>query len=130
VTLSDFHADYLALDQQGEVTVARFTVPRLTEEVNLEQLGHELFALIDQFECRRLVVVLNDIEYVTSSGLGKLIALHRKMGREKGYVGFCGAQPAVSDILKTSKLNTYFHISETLPSAVDAAASATISSKP
>lgn len=121
MTFSDFHSEYLALDQQGEVTVARFTVPRLTEEVNLEQVGHELFALIEQLDCRKLVVRLDDLDYVTSSGLGKLIALHRRMHRERGNVVFCAPQPAVSDILKTSKLNTYFQIKESLPSAVEAA---------
>jgi anti-sigma B factor antagonist len=121
VTLNDFHAEYLALDQQGEVTVARFTVPRLTEDVNLEQLGHELFTLVDQFDCRKLVVRLDSVEYVTSSGLGKLIALHRKMHRKKGNVVFSEPQPAVTDILKTSKLNTFFQIADSLPTAVEAA---------
>ena len=63
-------------------------VELLTEDVNLEQFGHELFALVEQFGCRRVVVNLKEVRMVTSAGLGKMITLHRKMHRHQGTRDF------------------------------------------
>ena len=37
------------------MVVAAFTVARLDDKLNIEQLGYELFSLVEQFECRKLV---------------------------------------------------------------------------
>jgi hypothetical protein len=36
-----------------------------------------------------------------------MIALHRKMHRMEGVVAFCHLQPAVEEVLRTSRLITY-----------------------
>jgi len=120
VNLGEFQPEYLIVVPSDDVAVVRFTVPRLTEEINLEQLGHELGTLIDQHGCRKMVVSLSGLEYLTSSGLGKLIALHRKMHREEGVVVFCDAPPTVADILHASRLDTYFNGAPDIPAAMTA----------
>lgn len=120
MNLGEFQPEYLIVAPAEDVAVVRFTVPRLTEEINLEQLGHELCILIEQHGCRKMVVSLTGLEYLTSSGLGKLIALHRKMHRETGSVVFCDASPTVTDILHASRLDTYFHCAPDITSALAA----------
>ncbi len=115
---TEFDPVYLRFEQRGPTTVVRIMVPRLTDEVNLEQLGHELFTLVDQWNCHRLVVSLDVVEYMTSSGVGKLITLHRRVGRVHGQVVFCSLHPVVTEILETSRLNTYFQIAPDLESAL------------
>ena len=68
---------------EDDVVIVYVAVELLTEDVNLEHFGHELFALVEQFGCRRLVVDLHEVRVVTSAGLGKMITLHRKMHRHK-----------------------------------------------
>lgn len=115
-----FEATYLSVEQRDDAIVAGFTVPRLSDDFNLEQLGHELFALVEQQGCRKLVVSLKRVEYVTSSGIGKLITLHRKMHRQGGKVVFCDMQKTVHDILQAAKLNTYFTVAADPDAAVAA----------
>ena len=92
----------------------------LTEDVNLEQFGHELFALVEQFGCRRLIVDLHEVRVVTSAGLGKMITLHRKMHRHGGTVVFCQLQEAVEEVLHTSRLITYLHVAPDVAAALAA----------
>lgn len=120
VSLSEFEPTYLRVQQRDDAVIASFTVPRLSDEYNLEQLGHELFALVEQYGCRKLVVSLQGVNYLTSSGIGKLITLHRKMHRQQGAVIFCDIHEAVDDILRTSKLTTYFHVVADADAAVAA----------
>jgi anti-sigma B factor antagonist len=118
VSLSEFSPKYLRLEPRADVVVVRVSLPLLTEEINLEQVGHELFALVEQCGCRKLVVSLLDVQMITSAGLGKLITLHRKMHRHQGSVIFCDIQPAVEDVLRTSRLITYLHVSPDIEAGV------------
>ena len=118
--LSEFTPKYLHLQQSGDAVIVGVAVDLLTEESNLEQFGHELFALVEQFGCRRLVVNLSEVRMVTSAGLGKMITLHRKMHRHQGNVVFCHLQAAVEEVLHTSRLITYLQVAPDVESALAA----------
>src|SRR5262249_1372989 len=78
-SLSEFSPKYLRLEMADDIVIVSVEVELLTEDVNLEHFGHELFALVEQFGCRRVVVNLKEVRMVTSAGLGKMITMHRKM---------------------------------------------------
>ncbi len=118
--LSEFTPKYLHLKTADDIVIVGVAVDLLTEESNLEQFGHELFALVEQFGCRRLIVNLSAVRVVTSAGLGKMITLHRKMHRHQGTVMFCNLQPAVEEVLRTSRLITYLQVAEDVDSALAA----------
>lgn len=103
-----YHPAFFDLGVDDDVAVARFHSAQLTEEDNLEQLGQELFALVEQFQYRKVVADLTPLKYVTSSVLGKFITLHRKLGRNDGQLVLCNIHPDLMDVLSTSKLLTYF----------------------
>lgn len=118
MSLSEFTPKYLQLEERGEAVIVGVGVSLLTEDVNLDQFGHELFALVEQFGCRKLVVSLRNVKMVTSGGLGKMITVHRKMHRHQGTVVFCDVQPAVADVLETSRLITYLNVVADVDAAV------------
>jgi anti-sigma B factor antagonist len=117
VNLGDFHSTYLRVRPRGDILVVEFTTARLSEDVNIEQIGHDLSALVDQYGARRLVVTLRGITYLTSSALGKLITLHRKMHRAEGRVVYAELEPTVLEIVTASKLDTYLQVTTTLDEA-------------
>ncbi len=118
--LGDFQSNYLRVELRDGVVIVRFTTPRLSEDVNIEQVGHDLAALVDQYGARKMVVLLSGITYLTSSALGKLITLHRKMHRAEGFVAFARPEPTVAEILSASKLDTYLKVCPTLEAAIEA----------
>lgn len=116
--LKDFKPTYFSLREEGEVVVGEFSVPRLSDDQNVEQLGQDLFALVDQFDKRKVVLSLANVEYLTSSVLGKLITLHRKMHRHKGRLVLCDLQPEVNEVMRVSRLHDYFRVSGSLTDAL------------
>lgn len=116
---SEFTPRYLILEHRGKSVIATIRVTTLTEDMNLEQFGHELFALVEQSGYRKLVVNMQEVQMITSAGLGKMIALHRKMHRVQGEVVFCLLQNAVEDILRTSRLITYLSVRPDVDSALE-----------
>lgn len=117
---TDYRPAYLALSEREGVVIAAVKLPQLTEEENIDQLGQELFALVDQFGHRQVIVDLKSVEYTTSSVLGKIISLHRKLHRNGGKLVLCNVQGAVLDVLRTSRLIDYFHVEDNLEGALAA----------
>ena len=118
--MSEFDPKYLNLQERGDAVVVGVQSALLTEDMNLEQFGHELFTLVEQFGCRKLVISMRNVQMVTSGGLGKMITVHRKMHRHNGAVVFCDIQPAVEEVLNTSRLITYLTIAPNVDAAVAA----------
>ncbi len=110
-------AFFLIGDEQG-ITIARLTKPQLTEDENLEQLEQDLNALIETYQVRRLVLSLERLNYLTSSAIGKLISLHRRMQRVDGRLILCAAGDDVRQILDTAHLWTYFNVASNVEEAV------------
>ena len=89
----------------------------LTDEENIELLGHELFTLVDQLGCRKLILNMDHVRYMTSSVLGKLISLHRKLHRSDGRLIICNIGKELDEIMSASRLNQYFHLADDVSAA-------------
>jgi anti-anti-sigma factor len=118
VDFDDFHPTYITLDERGDVAIAAFTKSRLSEEENIEQLAHELFSLVEHFNCRKVVLDMHSVDYLTSSILGKIITLHRKLHRVNGRLVVCCVTEGVERILSSSRLTEYFETSPDVDNAV------------
>src|SRR5439155_25090343 len=75
----------LAITEVGPVTVVRFADRRILDDANIQEIGQELYQLVEEEGRDRLLLNLCDVEFLASSALGKLITLQRKMkAREIG----------------------------------------------
>jgi anti-sigma B factor antagonist len=110
MAIAGFDSAYLNVTQQSAAFVARVTIPRLSEEENLEQFGQDLLRLIDQFDVKQLLLDLKAVEYMTSAAVGKLITLHRRMHRRAAKLVLCAVTGNVLEVLRTSRLLDYFQI--------------------
>ncbi len=111
--LSDFKPRYINATAHGEAedggfVVVTFNVSHINDEQNIEDLGHELFALTEQFGYNRIILDLSAVEYVTSSVVGKMITLHRKLHRVDGLLALSELTAGVEDVLNASRLQNYF----------------------
>lgn len=116
--LPDHPSNYFTLEEHNDALIVRFRNRLLNDEENIEQLGQELFSLVEQFNWLKLGTDLSNVEYITSSVLGKLITLHRKLHRNQGKLVLFGLTDGVDSILRTSKLLTYFVIAESCDAAL------------
>ncbi|MDA0587681.1 MAG: STAS domain-containing protein [Planctomycetota bacterium] len=116
--LSEFHPRYFEAAEQDGLVVVTFSVSHINDEENIEELGHEVFALVDQFGFRKVALSMANVEYITSSVVGKIITLHRKLHWLDGQLVVCDLTPGVHEILSASRLLTYFSVAETTADAL------------
>jgi len=99
--------------------VVSFTARTLNEEENIDEIGSDLFALVETYGYRKLVVDLTGVELATSAFLGKVITLHRKLHRVDGMLVVCGYSGSVAVAMETSKLSEYFHTAPDAEAAIE-----------
>jgi anti-sigma B factor antagonist len=100
----------IALEQ--DVATVDVLRDRLTEEDNIEQFGQELTSLVEKQKVSKIILNMEHVKYFTSSAIGKLIMLHRKMSRSDGEMVLTKLSPEVQEILETSQLLNYFNRSD------------------
>jgi anti-sigma B factor antagonist len=67
---------------------------------------------------RNLVLNGDQLEYVSSATLGKLMTLSRLVNQARGRLKLCCLEPQFHDILRTTRLNEVFEIFETEEAAL------------
>lgn len=108
---------WLEIEPLGEVTLVRFLVREVLDEEMIQSLGGELFALIEEAGCRRLVVDFHAVQKMTSPMLGKLRRLHDLLASAGGKLAFCRIHPAIQpglDILHLPRSLMYDNEQEAL----------------
>jgi len=107
-----FHSSFFQLERAGEFPVAVIQRQQLSEEDNLEEFGFDLSALVDKLNCTKLVLDMSRVKYMTSAAIGRLIAFHRRLNRDKGALVLCDVSSTVREILSASQLLSYFRVAD------------------
>jgi anti-sigma B factor antagonist len=108
---------FFTLISDGDVAVATYHRTALSDEDNIEQMGQELFSLVEQQQFRRVILNVSMVQYMTSAAIGKWITLHRKLARNNGALVLCEIQPSIREILETSRLLSYFNTADSVEAA-------------
>jgi anti-sigma B factor antagonist len=96
-------------DEDG-VRVIRFPDRRLTDENLIREVADQLFAALPATGPIALIVDFTGVDQVSSSMLGKLILLQRRVDSSRGRLRLCELNPTILAIMKTTNLDRLFAI--------------------
>jgi anti-sigma B factor antagonist len=107
-------AEYRHLDvnEVGDVTVVRFRDQKILEDINVQELGQELFQLIEVDNRKKLVLSFFGVEFLTSAALGKLITMDKKVKNHAGTLRLCNIRPEIYEVFEITKLTRLFDIKD------------------
>jgi len=105
---------YLRLDvnEVGDVTVVRFRDHKIVEDINIQQLGQEMFRLIEVDSRDKLLLNFSSVDFLSSAALGKLITLDKKMKAHGGALKLSNIRPEIYEVFAITKLNRLFDIKD------------------
>ncbi|MFH0963250.1 MAG: STAS domain-containing protein [Planctomycetota bacterium] len=103
----------LMVEPRGEVTIVTFVDKKILDESNIQDIGDQLFELIEKHYKIDLLLNFENVEYLSSAALGKLITLNKKVKAENGKLKLCCIRPQIYDVFKITKLNKLFEIHDT-----------------
>jgi anti-sigma B factor antagonist len=109
----------LEISEVGGVTVIRFVDRKILDEANIQELGRELFALVEEDNRKSLLLNFVNVEFLSSAALGKLITLDKKVKAHGGKLKLCNIRPEIYEVFAITKLNKLFDIREDEAAGLD-----------
>ncbi len=103
---------HLEVTEVGDVTVVRLTDRKVVDETNIQELGRELFALVEEENRKNLVLNFAAVGFLSSSALGKLITLEKKVKAAGGKLRLSNIRPEIYEVFAITKLNKLFEIKD------------------
>ena len=103
---------YLTVEASDGVTAVHFRGPRaaaLHEEVSRE-VAERLLELADALAGCTLVVNFSRVTFLTSTLLGKLMALHKRVRAAGGNLVLCDLRPEVYELFQVTRLHTVLDV--------------------
>lgn len=102
----------LELSDVGDVTVVRFVDRKILDEANIQELGVELFRLVEDDHRQKLLLNFSTVEFLSSAALGKLITLDKKVKAHGGKLKLSNIRPEIYEVFAITKLNKLFDIKD------------------
>ena len=98
----------ILIQKVADVTVVTLQVNRLLESRELENLGEELYRLVDQLDRRKLILDCSKVQYLASAAISVLVNLQKKSMAIKGTLIICGMRKELMQLFEITKLTKLF----------------------
>ena len=115
-------ASRLKIASEGDVTVVDLMDQKILDEASISQIGEELFALAASQETPRLALDFAQVGHMSSSALGMLITLHKRVREKDGRLALCNISPSIYEVFVITRLNEVFTVCDSREAAVAEAA--------
>ena len=102
----------LEIQKIGDVTVVRFLDARVTHPMEIEELGRQLYHVLEFKNGSKLVIDFSLVEFLSSATIGKLISLNRKVKHGRSALRLCCMRQELRDIFHLCNLERVFDIRE------------------
>ncbi len=94
----------------GDVALVRFLDRKIIDAANIQELGDELFALVEKEKRKNIVLNFASVEFLSSAALNKLIVLDKKVKGAAGKMRLCNLRPEIFEVFVITRLNQLFDI--------------------
>jgi len=109
----------LEVSDVGDIAVIRFVDRRILDATNIEELGDELFELVEQQGRKKLLINFTDVEFLSSAALNKLIILDKKVKTNDGKLVLSDLRPEIVEVFAITRLDQLFTIESSEKGALD-----------
>lgn len=102
---------HLSTETIDGVTVVSFVDTKIVTEESIQEVGDQLYQLVDVEGKKQLLLNFGNVQYLSSAALGKLINLKKKVGAVKGKLKLCCIHPDLLEVFRITRLDQVFEIS-------------------
>ena len=110
----------ISCDVIDDVAVVQFKDRKILDEGVIQDLGRELFGLVEEAKHKKILLDFTNVEFLSSAALGKLISMHKKVEQAEGKLQMCSIRPEIYDVFKITRLNEKFDIYDDRETALGA----------
>lgn len=97
----------------GELAIVRFTDKKIVDSGNIEEMGEEMFSLVDKEHIKHVLLNFHGVEFLSSAALNKLILMDKKIKAVGGILRICELTEDILQVFLITRLNRVFDIRKT-----------------
>ena len=100
----------LDVRQVGDVTVVRFRDQRINDDSPVQEMGRELFRLVEEEGRKKLLLDFSSVGFLSSAAWGKLITLDKKVKSRSVVLKLSNVSPELYEGFALTRLDRLFDI--------------------
>lgn len=108
----------ISIEFKGPIAVATLADEKILEEQQLQSLEGSFMPLIEKNPQIQLIIDFSNVKFLTSSVLGLLIRISKKVYETKGTLRLCAIAPKIQEIFKITRLDKIFEIYKDIDDAM------------
>jgi len=108
----------LNITQQNDVSVIKLIDRKILDEVSISQIGDEINSIVNQSPQPKIVLDFSNVAHMSSSALGMLITLHKRIREKKGQLRLCNIQRGIYEVFVITRLSEIFQICQDSQQAI------------
>ena len=110
---------HLTIQKIDKFTVVEFRTPSLMDPVQLEEIGKSVYRLVDEEDCRWIVLDFERVTYLSSQAIGIVLNLNKKQSALKNSkLILCGVGARLMELIKITRLDRILTIKPSQREAV------------
>jgi len=110
----------MAYEQVGDATLYRVEVGRLFSSTDIQNLRNDLQGVVERSGRPLLAIDFSALQFISSRGLGVLVAIHKLVQSKQGTLVLFAATEAIRHVLNTTKLDSILPVVTDRAAALDA----------
>jgi len=100
------------VSESANVNVIRFKDQKIIDPEAIQELGQELFDLVERDDCKKMVLNFSEVEFLSSAALGKLITFEKKAKRHDAELILTNISPEIFQVFAITNLDKLFQIKD------------------
>ena len=100
----------IEISHSGDITVVELLDSEILEEMTINDIAESLFSAVLEDPGLKLLLSFSKVRHFSSSALGMLIRLNKRVEETGGVLKLCQIQPTLYEIFVITKLNKLFEI--------------------
>ena len=104
---------------EGDVTVVEFKDEKILDEANIQQIGEELYEVVESHANTKMLVNFENVAFLSSATLGKLISLNKRASKVGTTLKFCSIRADLLQVFEMTGLTKVFDIHDDQESALE-----------
>ena len=108
----------ISVEYAEQTVIVTLTQHRILEDNAIQSLADSIMPLVEQNAGKKLIIDFSDVEFFSSSVLGLLIRISKKVYEGQGLLRLCCIEPNIMKVFKITRLDRVFDIYATREMAV------------
>jgi anti-sigma B factor antagonist len=110
---------HISVKESGGVAVVEFVDAQLMYEMKVvDEVGAELSSLFTDHNYTNVILDFRNVQYLSSTILGKLAKLEQQAHQAKGKLKMCGLGPVLMDTFRIGHFDRVFDVHDDVESAL------------